>query len=181
MSVRQRRDSMSKAMQGYDVFLTSWGWASMAIDSLGVRFLILPEKNKEDVVFESEKMMKLVNLTGKNNKCQDLIQKIIDYFNGIKVDFSKYQVNLSGYTTFQEKILQTVKEIPYGETLSYKEVAEISGYPGAYRAVGSTMRHNNIPLIIPCHRVIKSDNGLGGFSARGGIDLKKEMLNLESC
>ena len=84
------------------------------------------------------------------------------------------------FLPFQKKVLLTVKEIPYGQTLSYREVAEIAGYPKAYTAVGTTMKHNHIPLIIPCHRVIKSDEGLGGFSARGGIGLKEKMLNLES-
>ena len=171
---------MSKHVKDYQVFLTSWGWVSIAIDELGVRFLILPEKYKEDAICESEKMVQPSNSIVKNNNYQDLIQKIIDYFNGAKVDFRECPVNLTGYTTFQKKVLLTVKEIPYGQTLSYREVAEFAGYPKAYRAVGTTMKHNHIPLIIPCHRVIKSDEGLGGFSARGGIGLKEKMLNLES-
>ncbi|MBU4603171.1 MGMT family protein, partial [bacterium] len=76
--------------------------------------------------------------------------------------------------------LQTVRKIPYGETRSYKEAAEAAGCPRAYRAVGNTMRNNPLPLIIPCHRVIKSDGSLGGFSGKEGIVLKKKMIDLES-
>ena len=171
---------MVNKIKAYNIFITSWGWVSFAADQDGVRLLILPEKNREDVVAETEKMASLVNSVEKNEPCVELVKKIEDYFKGDKVDFSNTQVNLKRYSAFQKKILQTVKKIPYGETRSYKEVAEISGYPKAYRSVGTTMKHNSIPLIIPCHRVIKSDGNLGGFSAKGGINLKKRMLNLES-
>ncbi|MGB2782790.1 MAG: MGMT family protein, partial [Atribacterota bacterium] len=90
-------------------------------------------------------------------------------------------LNLDNYTNFQKKILQTVKKNPYGGIRSYKEVAETAGYPLACRAVGNTMRNNPLPLIIPCHRVIKSDGGLGGFSGKEGIALKKKMIDWESA
>lgn len=67
--------------------------------------------------------------------------------------------------------------IPYGETRSYKEVAEGIGHPRAFRAVGRANAHNPIPLIIPCHRIIKSNGDLGGFGH--GIKVKKMLLDFE--
>ena len=72
-----------------------------------------------------------------------------------------------------------MKKIPYGKTRSYKEVAKTIGHPKAFRAVGNANGCNSIPLIIPCHRVIESNGGLGGFGH--GLKVKKQLLALESA
>jgi O-6-methylguanine DNA methyltransferase len=164
----------------YAIFLTAWGWAGFAADQKGLRIFIKPEERKEDVLFRIREELKCNNLFEDNKEWKSLIQKVKKYYMGKKVDFTDYQLNLDNYTDFQKKILQTVKKIPYGETRSYKEAAEAAGYPRAYRAVGSTMRNNPLPLIVPCHRVIKSDGSLGGFSGKKRSTLKRKMIDLES-
>ncbi|MBA7476555.1 Methylated-DNA--protein-cysteine methyltransferase [subsurface metagenome] len=164
----------------YAIFLTAWGWAGFAIDRKGLRIFVLPEERKEDVLFKIKKELKCNNLFEDNRGWENLIQKVKEYYTGKKVDFTDYQLNLDNYTNFQKKILQTVKKIPYGEIRSYKEAAKEAGYPRAYRAVGNTMRNNPLPLIVPCHRVIKSNGMLGGFSGKEGVALKKRMIDLES-
>jgi len=171
---------MSEKIFKYAVFLTAWGWAGFASDQKGLRIFILPEERKEDVLFEIRKELKCNNLFEDNRGWESLIKKVKEYYTGKKVDFIDYQVNLDNYTNFQKDILQTVRKIPYGEIRSYKEAAEVTGYPRAYRAVGNTMRNNSLPLIIPCHRVIKSDGSLGGFSGKESVALKKKMIDLES-
>lgn len=79
-------------------------------------------------------------------------------------------------TDFQKKVWKAISEIPYGETASYKQLAERIGSPNAYRAVGSACNVNPIPLIIPCHRVVAS-NGIGGYS--DGLTLKKKLMDIE--
>lgn len=79
---------------------------------------------------------------------------------------------------FTKRVQDVVRNIPKGQTLSYKEVATVAGSPGAARAVGTIMKNNYDPTI-PCHRVIKSDGSLGGYN-RGGIEKKKQLLNKES-
>jgi len=162
------------------VFLTAWGWAGFVVDLKGLRIFILPEERKEDALFRIRKELKCNNLVEDNRGWESLIKKVKEYYNGKKIDFTNYQLNLDNYTNFQKEILELVKKIPYGEIRTYKEAAEAAGYPRAYRAVGSTMRNNPLPLIVPCHRVIKSDGSLGGFSANGGVALKKKMIDLES-
>lgn len=78
--------------------------------------------------------------------------------------------------SFAAKVLATVKRIPPGVTLSYKEVAELSGCPNAWRAVGSILK-KNYDTAIPCHRVIRSDGKYGGYNR--GADLKRALLERE--
>ena len=80
-------------------------------------------------------------------------------------------------TPFQKKVWSKLATIPYGQTRSYKEIAEAIGHPKAFRAVGNANGSNPIPLILPCHRVIESNGGLGGFGH--GIKVKKELLDFE--
>ena len=87
------------------------------------------------------------------------------------------KLDLSGLTSFQRKVLEVVKTIPYGETKSYKWVAERMGKPRAARAVGQALKRNPYPKVIPCHRVIRSDGKLGGYSK--GIQKKKRLLKEE--
>ncbi|MBA7542997.1 Methylated-DNA--protein-cysteine methyltransferase [subsurface metagenome] len=171
---------MSEKYLKCTIFSTAWGWAGFVVDRKGLRIFVLPEERKEDVLFKIKKELKYNNLFEDNRGWESLIKKVKEYFAGKKVDFIDCQLNLDNYTNFQKKVLQIVKEIPYGEIRSYKEAAEAAGYPRAYRAVGNTMRNNPLPLIIPCHRVIKSDGGLGGFSGKEGIALKRKMIDLES-
>lgn len=80
-------------------------------------------------------------------------------------------------TSFAVKVYKVVLKIPLGEVRSYKWVARKAGRPRAYRAVGQALKHNPYPLIIPCHRVVNSDNRIGGYIF--GIKKKKFILNLE--
>lgn len=108
-----------------------------------------------------------------------LEKAVAGYFAGKKTDFSKFSVSLADASPFFQKVYMALRTVKYGETVTYKELAKKAGSPSAVRAVGSAMAHNPIPLIIPCHRVIQSDGGLGGFSAGGGVDLKKMMIDME--
>lgn len=82
-------------------------------------------------------------------------------------------------TSFQARVLDVVRRIPKGKTLSYKEVAQAAGSPGAFRAVGTIMRLNQ-DLTVPCHRVIKSDGTLGNYN-RGGTIQKQKLLEQEGA
>ncbi len=86
-------------------------------------------------------------------------------------------LDLDQFTLLQKKVYETVAGIPWGGTMSYGKVAEFSGCPNAARFVGTTMAKNPYPVLIPCHRVVRSNGSPGQFG--GGPELKKQMLALE--
>jgi methylated-DNA-[protein]-cysteine S-methyltransferase len=106
----------------------------------------------------------------------EVIQQLREYFAGERKTFL-LTLRPEG-TDFQRAVWLELQKIPYGETISYKELAERIGKPKAVRAVGAANGANPIPIIIPCHRVIGNDGSLTGFG--GGLQLKKRLLELES-
>jgi methylated-DNA-[protein]-cysteine S-methyltransferase len=88
---------------------------------------------------------------------------------------------MKNYTPFQRAVWLACMRIPAGQTRSYKWIAEQIGKPGAVRAVGSALGRNPFAPAVPCHRVIKSDGGLGGFSAAGGPAAKLRLLRKEGA
>jgi methylated-DNA-[protein]-cysteine S-methyltransferase len=99
------------------------------------------------------------------------------YFEG-KLTAFDLPLTLKG-TPFQVKVWEALQRIPYGETRTYKEVAELVGNPKAVRAVGGANNKNPVPVIIPCHRVIGSSGALVGYG--GGLDKKVNLLELEKA
>ncbi|HVN97247.1 MAG TPA: methylated-DNA--[protein]-cysteine S-methyltransferase [Syntrophorhabdaceae bacterium] len=105
------------------------------------------------------------------------IRLLLDrYLRGEKVDFD-VDVDTSGLNPFTCRVLAELRKIPYGELASYLSIGKRLGYPMAARAVGQAVKRNPIPIIIPCHRVIRDDGSLGGFSL--GKQVKKRLLSLE--
>jgi methylated-DNA-[protein]-cysteine S-methyltransferase len=102
-------------------------------------------------------------------------QQLTEYFMGTRREFT-VELDVRG-TSFQKRVLEALRGIPYGETRSYKDIAERIGSPLAVRAVGAANGSNPIPVIIPCHRVIGSNGKLTGFG--GGLPTKKFLLDLE--
>lgn len=106
-----------------------------------------------------------------------LTNELMRYLNGERVEFN-LKLDLSLATGFQQRVWQAVRDIPYGQRRSYKEIAFSINQPHAVRAVGQANAKNPILLLIPCHRVIGSKGHLGGFSY--GIEIKEKLLRLES-
>lgn len=109
-----------------------------------------------------------------------LIEGFLDIQNR---DLSEIAVSLDWCTPFQRTVLTATRSIPWATTVSYSELARISGYPRAVRAVATVMRHNRFPLVIPCHRVIKKNGSCGGFSgcSKGQmVQLKRKLLENEA-
>jgi len=117
---------------------------------------------------------KIVKDDRKNRKAIDQLRK---YLNGELRRFD-CRLDFKG-TSFQKKVWSALAKIPYGQTRSYKEIAKAIGHPKAFRAVGNANGQNSIPLIVPCHRVIESNGGLGGFGH--GVKVKKQLLDFEKA
>lgn len=104
------------------------------------------------------------------------IRQLKEYFEGLNITFSQKLRFLEG-TDFERRVWIALRDIPYGETRTYKWLAERIGIPTATRAVGRALSKNPIPIVLPCHRVIESDGSIGGYSS--GVDIKRRLLEIE--
>ncbi len=111
-----------------------------------------------------------------NNFFHPIIKSLDDYFLGNTKNI-EYPLILDSISEFDQKVLNLVRQIPYGSTVTYKFLAEKLNTSA--RAIGQALKRNPYPLIIPCHRVIKSDGSIGGFSL--GVNAKKWLLEHEKA
>jgi len=147
--------------------ITQKGWFQLLFHSQGIYRLFLPGEEGEKAVLPYPAGF---------FPWPELEEDLVHYFNGGEI-IREYPLDLSAYTWFQQRVLQVVRRIGYGEVLSYGEVADRAGFPGAGRAVGNVLAANRFPLLIPCHRVIRTDGSMGGFSA--GESWKESLLGME--
>lgn len=123
---------------------------------------MLKRKFNEKVIFAPEKM--------KNE-----VRQIQEYFSGKRRNFSM-KLYMRG-TDFQKKVWKAISKVGYSKTASYFDIAKSIKNPNVLRAVGTACGKNPLPIVIPCHRVITKDGGIGGFG--GGLPLKRKMLKIE--
>jgi methylated-DNA-[protein]-cysteine S-methyltransferase len=111
-------------------------------------------------------------------RLDDVRRELEDYFDGRRRDFD-VSLDWSLIGPFGRRVLRATSEIPYGGSLSYAEVAAEAGSPRGSRAAGNALGANPIPIVIPCHRVLRSGGALGGYG--GGLDRKRWLLELEGA
>ncbi len=114
-----------------------------------------------------------------SSESDEVVQRLTHFAAGDPDPLLDLRLDLDGMTEFQKSVIRQCRRVPSGSTVTYQQLAERAGFPGAARAVGSVMAKNRIPLIVPCHRVV-SVNGLGGFSAPDGLKMKRRLLANES-
>ncbi len=164
MRYSQRRSKVSRSELFYDCFDTH----------LGRLCIVYTEKAREPVILRV--MFGSIDINaGKMHLPDEIKNQFLDFIEGKRKDFS-LNYNLEG-TDFEKKVWQLTATIPYGETRTYKWIAERLNKPKSVRAVGQALKKNPLPLIIPCHRVIQSDGDLGGYSS--GVDIKRRLLEME--
>ena len=110
---------------------------------------------------------------------RDVITRMTASLRGEGDDLADVPLDLDALPPFRRRVLEEVRTIPAGETLSYGEVAEAVGSPGAARAVGQALGRNPFPIVIPCHRVLAAGGRIGGYTAQGGTTVKAKMLAAE--
>jgi methylated-DNA-[protein]-cysteine S-methyltransferase len=106
-----------------------------------------------------------------------VVDRVRAYFSGETVSFDDVPLDLGWATPFQERVAAALRAIPYGETVTYGELAALAGHPNAQRAAGTFCAHNRFPLFVPCHRVVAAD-GLGSYGSLG-LQYKRRLLELE--
>ncbi|UCG78515.1 MAG: methylated-DNA--[protein]-cysteine S-methyltransferase, partial [Nitrospirota bacterium] len=106
-----------------------------------------------------------------------MVEQVNGYFNGTLREFNIRTRFLDG-TVFEREVWEALKGVKYGETRSYKWLAEKIGRPKAARAVGRALMKNPIPIVYPCHRIIEADNNIGGYNV-AGAEIKRRLLEME--
>jgi methylated-DNA-[protein]-cysteine S-methyltransferase len=159
----------------YTVFQSNLGWVKILASPDGLRSLTLSDYSDDDAFQVLSEGLNQAEYSP--HFFSDLTKRLNEYFNGKEVIFND-RLDLSGATPFQREVWETTRLIPYGETRSYRWVAEQIKRPLAVRAVGQALSRNPSLIIIPCHRVIASNGNLGGFSS--GLEIKKQLLKIEN-
>lgn len=162
----------------YSIFKTRWGWFGLAGDEAGLWRACLPLVDKDAV--QSYLLADIETPVCSADVFAECRAKVKGYFEGVHVDFSRVPVNVLTFGTFAQVVLKTLHRVPYGKRLTYSELASSAGRPRAIRAAANAVAANPLPLIIPCHRILRKDGSLGGFTAPGGVATKKRLLDLEN-
>lgn len=161
---------------GFRVVETALGWIGLVGGHRGLRRVYLPQRGirdlRECILADDPEAREEKALLG------SLAVDLKDYFQGRAVRFD-VAFDWNGATLFQRRVWHACARIPYGRTASYGELAARAGRPGASRAVGSAMGCNRCPIVVPCHRVLRSDGSIGGYSGPGGVEFKQQLLELE--
>lgn len=110
----------------------------------------------------------------------ELRRRLERYCLGDRIDFDDIPLVMPRGTEFQARVLKIVRRVRYGQTISYGQLAEKAGYPRAARAVGSVMKSNRFPIIVPCHRVVAAGDKPGGYTSPQGLSLKLRLLAMEA-
>jgi len=160
------------------VFQTALGWMALIGSDDVLKRLTFAHKSARAAIEAIEDHLRQSAARGTWN--EPLVERLEAYAEGIPVDFRDVKIDPGPQTRFQRGVTNRCRRVPYGETISYGQLAAAAGSPQAARAVGNCMAANRFPLIVPCHRVIPASGRLGAFSAPGGPQTKQRLLTLEA-
>ncbi|MBE0448196.1 MAG: methylated-DNA--[protein]-cysteine S-methyltransferase [Actinobacteria bacterium] len=161
-------------MRTFSVYETEWGVGAAIFSERGLAGIALPQQDDVQLIGEIDRRFGACKYN--QNLDNTLSLTLERYFRGERVHFD-IQVDYGLATKFEKEVYEHLRGIPYGETSSYRALAERCGRPGAARAVGNAMAKNPVPIIIPCHRVLRSDRSIGGWSGLPGW--KERLLRIE--
>jgi methylated-DNA-[protein]-cysteine S-methyltransferase len=153
------------------------GLIGITVTERGLKRLRMFQESKE-AFFQLNESYQEGEYIVSDRETEPFIDQIKAYLNYERQEFS-IPIDWSGYTAFQKAVLEQTLNIPYGETRSYGQIATAVGSPKAFRAVGQAEKSNQVPLVIPCHRVIGSDGRLTGYGGKDNIKLKAWILDFE--
>jgi len=160
----------------YAFFTTDWGYCAFICRGETVIRFLLPCADKRRLIHSIESLE--MSADASPQLLPRLQEQVRAYFSGRSAGFD-CRIDLSDITPFSQKVLRQCCAIPAGKTLSYKQLAARSGKPLASRAVGQILAANQVPIIIPCHRVIRSDGTPGGYIGSPDNSLKTRLIDHE--
>lgn len=158
-------------------FQTPFGKAFLAASPKGIVRLSWGAEDPEALAEDLREDFPLWGVTRDEERTADAVREVEEYFRGRRRRFS-LSTDLTGLTGFQRQVLRETERIPFARTVSYGELARRLERPDASRAVGGALARNPVPVVIPCHRVVRSDGSVGGYAAGSGY--KEQLLALEA-
>lgn len=174
--------SAERTVAGQKVFETALGFVGIAWSEAGLTRLCLFQRDRAAVERRLEKLG-LAGAAVREDQASawvaGLIRDIKAYAEGDEIDFSGVPVDLSGVDDFRLAIYGAARQLAFGETTTYGELAKRAGHAGLPRETGQALGANPVPLVVPCHRILAAGGKIGGFSAPGGSTTKEKMLALE--
>ena len=168
-------------MQYYVLFDTAIGTCGIAWHAAGITQVQLPEGDPAATRARLLRRRPAATEVPPPAMVQRAVDGVLSLLRGEATDLSEATLDLDGVPPFHQRVYQSTRAIPPGSTLTYGELAVRLGDPAAARAVGQALGANPFPLIVPCHRVLAAGGRSGGFSAHGGIVMKRRLLDIEGA
>jgi methylated-DNA-[protein]-cysteine S-methyltransferase len=164
-------------MINYAFYRTKYGPGSLVFNDDKLLRAYLPQETKSELENGIKKEFPLAEQAISNGESLTarLARDLERYFRGENITFT-CALDFSKLTDFEQNVMRATLTIPFGETRSYGWVASVAGFPKAHRAAGSALGKNPWPIIVPCHRVVKSDGSLGGWSGEPGWKERLQQL-----
>lgn len=160
------------------IFPTELGWIGMVGQGETLERLVFGYDTADEALAALEPSRQTDVEVGAWNK--PLIARMQAFARGKPDDFADVRLDVSKLTEFQRRVLAACRKVKYGQVSSYAQLAIAAGAPRAARAVGTVMRKNCVPLVVPCHRILSAGGGIGGYSCPQGLSMKKRLLALEA-
>lgn len=163
-------------MKYYCTLETRNGWIALVGEDGKLLESTLPKKTREEAIEDLDAGVMdaaVEDCAGFGN----LPDMLVRYFEGEQVNFSDVPLDLSVQGPFHATVQRAAQKIPYGELVTYRDLARMAGRERAARSAGTAMAKNRVPIIVPCHRVVASGGKIGGFAS--GLEWKRTLLKLE--
>lgn len=170
---------MARPETNYVLAGTCEGTAALVGGPAGLKEVILP--GLASAALRREVLRRHPGAVADDRGLRGAARALARYFETGRISPGRLRFDLEGVGSLRRAVYDELGRVPAGETVTYAELARRIGRPGAHRAVGTAVSRNPLPVFVPCHRVVRSDGGLGGYTPEGGIALKRRMLEREGA
>ena len=167
--------------RSFALFATALGTCAIAWNDVGLTGVWLPEANPESLRRKLARHGAGARESEPDGTIADVVDAITRLLAGELVDLADVALDDTGIDAFDRRVYAVTRTIAPGRVLTYGEVAARVGVDATARAVGQSLGRNRMPIVVPCHRVVATGGGLGGFSAPGGTETKRRMLAIEDA
>lgn len=173
----------SRVVSSPSAIQAPFGWIGFHVHGGKVRWTTIGHRSREQAALGADGSARgAVRLSAEDQELATLLaNRLLGYASGRPVTFDDLPLDWERLTPFQACVYRVCQTVPFGQTVTYGELARMVGNPRAARAVGAALGRNPFPILVPCHRVVGRGGRLTGFTAPGGTALKAALLKFEGC